>query len=77
MGDIRVHLSGGPEGGHEISIATDASGLPIPRIALPARRSASTRAPAEQEPPLLIYERSRSRPDGSWEFRYVGAQAAT
>lgn len=76
MGDVRAHLSGGPEGGREISIATDRAGLPIPRLTLPARHSPGSRAPSGQHSPLLVYERHRSRPDGTWEFRYVGAEAA-
>lgn len=77
MGDVRAYLSGGPEEGREVSIATDHAGLPVPRVTLPARRAPGSRtAPSGQHSPLLIYERHRSRPDGTWEFRYVGAEAA-
>ncbi|MGP4017033.1 hypothetical protein [Saccharopolyspora sp. 5N708] len=69
MADIRVRLRGGPEDGHEVTVAADASGKPIPRITLPAR----TRN-AQAVPPLLIYERGAKRSDGTWEFDYVGAE---
>ena len=73
MGDVRVRLRGGPEDGREISVAADASGMPVPRVALPARRSQGNRPAAGQNAPLLAYERTRSGSDGVWEFRFVGA----
>lgn len=69
MPDIRVRLRGGPQDGHELSVAADASGKPVPRISLPARVPNP-----EAVPPQLIYERASLGGDGTWEFRYVGAE---
>ncbi|MGW5643737.1 hypothetical protein ACWEV3_13560 [Saccharopolyspora sp. NPDC003752] len=69
MAEIRVRLRGGPEDGHEVAVSADVSGKPVPRITFPARARNS-----QAVPPLLIYERGRRRPDGIWEFDYVGAE---
>lgn len=69
MPDIRVRLRGGPQDGQELTVSADSSGKPIPRITLPAR----ARNP-EAVPPRLIYERARKNGDGTWEFRYTGAE---
>ncbi|MER7015482.1 hypothetical protein ABT324_28955 [Saccharopolyspora sp. NPDC000359] len=69
MPDIRVVLRGGPQDGSEVDVPADGSGKPIPRITLPARARN-----AQAVPPLLIYERGRRTPDGTWQFHYVGAE---
>ncbi|QUH03032.1 hypothetical protein HUO13_21380 [Saccharopolyspora erythraea] len=74
MGDVRVRLRGGPEDGREISVAADASGMPVPRVTLPARRAHGSPGAADQHAPLLAYERRRSASDGVWEFGFVGTE---
>ena len=69
MADIRVRLRGGPQDGNEVTVSADASGKPVPRISLPARVPNP-----EAVPPQLIYEREGRAGDGTWEFRYVGAE---
>jgi hypothetical protein len=70
VGNIRVSLRGGPEDGREIHVPADSSGVPVPRITLPARLPRN----AQALPPLLIYERHDAPTSGQWEFRYVGAE---
>lgn len=71
MGRIRVVLHGGPENGSEVNVPADAAGTPTPRFTLPAR---GHRDQPGQEPPQLVYEREQQS-DGTWHFRYVGAEA--
>ncbi len=74
MSAVRVRLHGGPEDEHEISVAADTSGIPTPRVALAARLPVDAKRPSGQRAPLLIYERRGTRGDGTWEFRYIGAE---
>ncbi len=74
MSAVRVRLHGGPEDEHEISVASDPSGIPTPRVELAARPPAGAKPRSGQLAPLLIYERHGTRSDGTWEFRYVGVQ---
>ncbi|GAA2353619.1 hypothetical protein GCM10009854_34550 [Saccharopolyspora halophila] len=69
MPDIRVRLRGGPQDGHEVTVSADSSGKPVPRISLTARVPNP-----EAVPPQLIYERASRNREGTWEFRYVGAE---
>lgn len=69
VGKTAVRLRGGPEDGREVTVSTDTSGKPIPRITLTARVR-NTQALA----PQLAYERRGCRPDGVWEFHYVGPE---
>jgi hypothetical protein len=75
VGNVRVHLHGGPEGGREYDAPTDSAGLPIPRLTFPARPPRNTQQPAGPHPPLLIYERQDQLADGTWEFHYVGVES--
>nr|WP_228047445.1 hypothetical protein [Saccharopolyspora sp. HNM0983] len=62
-------MRGGPKDGHEVDVATDTGGRPVPRIELPvATRDSRARAP------VLVYERARRGGRAAWEFVYVGAQ---
>jgi hypothetical protein len=70
---VTIHLQGGPEQGRELSAPADPAGLPIPRLTVGASVTASPHSQAGQ-PPLLVYERDHERPDGSWEYRYVGSE---
>lgn len=72
MNEVEIHLYGGPEHGRDLTAPTDSAGLPIPRLTFSAR----TAGPNQRvgRPPLLIYERECQRPDGSWEYRYVGSE---
>lgn len=64
-----VRLLGGPEDGREVTVAADSAGTPVPRITLPApARDARAFAPQ------LAYERRTCRPDGTWQFHYVGTE---
>jgi hypothetical protein len=72
VSEVKVHLYGGPEHGKELTAPTDSAGLPIPRLSF-AARPPSPHARVGR-PPLLIYERDGQRPDGSWEYRYIGSE---
>lgn len=74
MSAVRVRLHGGPEDEHEINVAADPSGVPTPRVELAARPPNGAKRSSGQLAPMLIYERRGTRSDGTWEFRYVGAQ---
>lgn len=50
-------------------MSADSSGKPVPRISLTARVPNP-----EAVPPQLIYERASRNREGTWEFRYVGAE---
>jgi hypothetical protein len=72
VNEVKVHLYGGPEHGRQLTAPTDSPGLPIPRLTISARPAGAHQRLGR--PPLLIYERDRQRPDGSWEYRYVGSE---